>query len=266
MNKKHIIIPSLIFSGVLLASTMSNAYALYTQPNNSVSFGISQETEYYLKGDFNDWEQSNTYKFVNNTAGMTPEEHKIKEYKLENIPLNKNAELKVWGNNNAWFADGSNDCSYSHRWLSNAIAYSGDRNYIVPMSSNSYSFYLKFYDDDSSSLYITANKDILFFTPSSSWKIDDATFKVEQFSNSSEESSVGELAGTTVDTDLYKFEIGTTNQYYRFLRKSDDGATKWNQSNIQSIGNDDINNCFTLNSDVWSDWDADGSHGSWSAK
>lgn len=257
--------------------SVSNAFARLMQPATNASFGISQEVEYYLKGSFNEWAQSNTYKFVNNTAGMSYEENKIKEYKLESIPLAKDAELKVWANNDAWFKDGDNDCSYEHRW-SNAVSFTNndDHNYIVPMTSNTYSFYLKFYNDGSSKLYITANKDILYFIPSNNWKVDDAYFVVEQYEGDTKQNTITDSVESPTGT--FKFDFGTTYSRYKFVRMNPSDDSVWNYSNIQDLGNSDTNNCFALwdeyygGGGVWSGWNAAGgtengvSCGVWSTK
>ena len=276
--KKSIAIPVLIFSGVVALSAMSNAYALYTLPSSGASFGITQEIEYYLKGSFNSWTQNNTYKFVNNTASMEAEANKIKEYKLENIPLDKAAELKVWANNDVWFKDGASNCTYQHVW-SNSISYSAgdDHNYIVPMTSNTYSFYLKFYNNGSSKLYITANKDVLYFIPSSNWKNDSAVFAIELFNDSNVSQ---QIITTSVESPsgTFKFNIGTTYHKYKYLRQKSDRTETWNYSNIVSLANEDTNNCFELwnnywdGGQVWSDWSPTGgstpskSNGVWSTK
>ncbi|MBO7573625.1 MAG: hypothetical protein J6T25_02475 [Bacilli bacterium] len=277
MNKKGFLISTLILGGLLTIGSFSSAYALFTQNANNANFGISQDIDYYLKGSFNSWEQNNTYKFVNNTAGMTAEENKIKEYKLENIPLNKAAELKVWANNDVWYQDSASNCTYEHRW-SDAITYSGEgHNYIVPMTSKTYSFYLKFYNDGSSKLYITANKDILYFIPSSNWTSADATFAIKLYDGednlaSTITESVENPAGT------FKFDIGSTYTRYQYVRRNTTNSGDWNWSNILTVGNSDTNNCFELwneywgGGEVWSDWDPNGgstpsfSNGVWSAK
>ena len=270
--KKSIAIPVLIFSGVVAFSAMSNAIALYTLPSNNASFGITQAIEYYLKGSFNSWSQEAEYRFVNNTNAMSPEENKIREYKLENIPLDKADELKVWADNDTWFKDGASDCSYQHTW-SDSINYSAgdDHNYIVPMTSNTYSFYLKFYNDGSSKLFITANKDILYFKPSFYWKRDSATFAILQFNN--DDSWAQDLTTSTESDGVYKFEIGTTYPKYKFARRNDTNTSTWNASNLQTIGNSDTNNCFELwdeyyggSTKIDSDWDPNGNSGVWSAR
>ena len=280
--KKSIAIPILVFGGVVALSAISNAYALYTLPSVEASFGITQEIEYYLKGTFNSWTESNTYRFVNNTNEMGAEEGKIREYKLENIALGKDAELKVWANNDVWFKDGENNCSYDHIW-SNSVSYSDndDHNYIVPMTSNTYSFYLKFYSNGSSKLSVVANKDVLYFIPSNHWKESDATFYIEQFN--SEDDGTGEarnlLAKTSEDpTGVFRFDVGTTYPKYKFARRDSTGENPWNISYIQTIGNSDTNNCFELwdeywgGGEVWSNWNPEPgstpgvSCGVWSAR
>lgn len=278
MNKKSILISSLLIAGVLSTGAISYAYALFTKPAENVTFGISQATDYYLKGTFNSWAQDNNYKFVNNTAGMTAEENKIKEYKLENIPLSKDDEFKIWSNADVWYKDGADDCVYEHHW-SNAINYSedDDHNYKVPMTSNTYSIYLKFYSDGSSKVYVTANKDVLYFIPSTNWKGDSATFAIEQYDG--EDNKVNTIT-TSVEnpSGTFKFEVGTTYTKYKFARRNPGNDTTWNASNIQTISNDDTNNCFALwneywgGGQVWSDWNAASgtqtgvSCGEWSSK
>ena len=277
MNKKGFLVSTLILGGLLTIGSFSSVYALFTQNANNANFGISQDIDYYLKGSFNSWEQNNAYKFVNNTAGMTAEENKIKEYKLENIPLNKATELKVWANNDVWYQDSASNCTYEHRW-SDAITYSGEgHNYIVPMTSNTYSFYLKFYNNGSSKLYITANKDVLYFVPSNHWKEASAIMAIIRCDNDSNEvdtikDSVESPTGT------FKFTFGTTYSKYKFARLDPSDDHPWNTSNVQTIGNSDTNNCFTLwdnyydGGEVWGGWNAVGgttkdvSCGSWSAK
>ena len=280
MNKKRFVFPSLIIaSGALLLGTISHAFALYQRPAEGVSFHAGQTPDLYLIGNFSSWEQDNNYKFVSNTAGMTAEEHKIREYKLENIPLNKGDELKVWRGNDTWYTDGENNCTYEHHW-SNAMTYSDSgHNYVVPMTSNTYSFYLKFYDDGSSKLHITANKDILYFCPSQNWLIDNATFAIYQFDQSDVQQYIA--TGTVVPAALnvYKCELSTEYYKYKFVRRASDYTTIWNQSNMQEIGNSDTNNCFALRdtyyddtTEIWSNWNAVGgqeykvSTGEWSTR
>ena len=278
MNKKSLLIPSLVFLGVLGLGSLSNAYALFEQGATNTSFGISQEIEYYLKGSFNSWTQQNAYRFVNNTLSMSEETNKVREYKLENIPLAKDAEFKVWANNDVWFKDGASDCSYEHHWT-NAESFTDndDHNYIVPMTSNTYTIYLKFYNDGSSQVYITANKDVLYLIPSNNWKGSDATFAIEQYNNDDEwVQNVTESVESPEGT--FKFNIGTTYTKYKFARRDTTNENTWNASNIQTISNTDTNNCFALWDNyygagaVWSDWNAVGgsengvSCGVWSAK
>ena len=274
--KKSIAIPVLIFSGVVALSAISNAYALYTLDSSSAHFGITQEIEYYLKGTFNSWTQNNTYKFVNNTNEMSAEENKIREYKLENVPLAKAAELKVWANNDVWFKDGANNCTYEHHW-SNSISYSDgdDHNYIVPMTSNTYSFYLKFYSNGTSKLHITANKDVLYFVPSNHWKEASATFFIELFNEEDDGSTARQSVAKTEEnpTGVFRFDVGTTYPKYKFARRNSTGESPWNSSNLQTFGNGDTNNCFSLwdeyygtSTAIWSGWNADGNSGSWSAR
>ena len=267
-----------MIGGALAIGSFSYALALYTAPASNVSFGISQATAYYLKGSFNSWAQENTYKFINNTAEMSPEANKIKEFKLENIPLNKDVELKVWGDNDIWYKDGTSDCTYEHHW-SNATCFSDneDHNYIVPMTSNTYTFYLKFYNDGSSKVFVTANKDILYFVPSERWKGADATFAIEQYNSESQwVSNVTDSVESPTGT--YKFVLGTTNPKYKFARRDTTNENTWNASNIQTISNADTNNCFELwdsyyeGGEIWSNWDPVGgttkdvSTGVWSTK
>ena len=281
MNKKSFLISTLILGGLITIGSFSSAYALFTQSATNANFGISQEVDYYLKGTFNSWEQNNTYKFVNNTADMSVEENKIKEYKLENIALNKDAELKIWANNNAWFENGSSNCTYEHHW-SNSITYTSTgehlNSYIVPMTSNTYSFYLKFYSNGSSILHITANKDVLYFIPSPNWKIDSAKFAIKLYDGEDH------LASTITDnvespSGTFKFNIGTTYSRYQYVRRNSANDGDWNYSNILTVGNSDTNNCFELWNNYWnggeipwSNWNpvggtSDGvSTGSWSAK
>ena len=281
MNKKSVLITSLIaFSGLLTLGTMSHAFALFTKPAENASFGISQATDYYLKGSFNSWGQENTYKFVNNTAGMTAEANKIKEYKLENIPLNKDDELKIWSSVDAWYKDGANNCTYEHHW-SNEISFSNDEdhNYIVPMTSKTYSFYLKFYNDGSSKVFVTANKDILYFVPSSNWTQANAEFAILQYTEENQDNVAHQADPSEENpSGTFKFELDTTYPKYKFARLNPGNGQLWNTSNMQTIGNSDTNNCFQLwdnyydGGAIWNGWNPVGgtesgvSTGVWSAK
>ena len=273
--KKSIAIPVLVFGGVVALSAISHAYALYTLPSSSAIFGITQEIEYYLKGSFNSWTQNNNYRFVNNTNEMSYEENKIREYKLENIALEKDEELKVWANNDVWFKDGDN-CTYDHIW-SNSINYSAgdDHNYIVPMTSNTYSFYLKFYSNGTSKLSVVANKDVLYFAPSNHWKEASASFFIELFNTEDDGTVVRQSVAKTEEnpSGVFRFDVGTTYPKYRFARRNPTGESPWNSSNLQTFGNVDTNNCFSLwdeyygtSTAIWSGWNADGNSGSWSAR
>ena len=145
------------------------------------------------------------------------------------------------------------------------------------MTSNTYSFYLKFYNDGSSQIYITANKDVFYFRPSSNWKGDNAKFAIEMF-NSDDESQQIITDSVESPEGTFKFVVGNTYPKYKILRRDTTNENTWNYSNIQTKGNDDINNCFTLWDEywgggaVWNNWEAaDGSTpsvscGVWSAK
>lgn len=278
MNKKRIYIPVLTVLGVLLVGTMSNALALYSKPAVNATVGISQKIDYYLRGTFNSWSVNNSYLFVDNTANMEEEVNKVKEYKLENVQLAKDAQLRVWANNNVWYTNANDNCVYDHSW-SNAESFSEDEyhNYIVPMTSNTYTFLLKFYSDGSSKIDITANKDVLFFAPSNNWKQSEAVFFIKQYDGESVlqntiEDSVENPAGT------FRYELGTTYSKYQFSRVNPaDHTDEWNYSNVLNLANFDTNNCFTLwdnyysGGEVWNAWNAaDGSEvgvscGVWSA-
>lgn len=277
MNKKGFLVSTLILGGILSLGSFGSAYSLFKQSSTDAHFGIAQATDYYLKGSFNSWEANDTYKFVNNTAGMTAEENKVKEYKLENIPLDKGDEFKIWSSKDVWYQDSEDDCSYEHRW-SDSIGYSDSgHNYKVPMTSNTYSIYLKFYSDGSSKVYVTANKDVLYFTPSPNWKGDYATFAIKLYDGEDN------LASTITDSvenpsGTFRFDIGTTYTRYQYMRRNSTNSGDWNWSNIVTVGNSDTNNCFDLwnnywdGGEVWNNWNPVGgstkdvSCGVWSAK
>ena len=264
MNKKNLIAPITLMATLLVFSTMSTAQALFTKAATDAEFEMSQAITYYLRGSFNDGANDATYRFVNCTAEMTPEVGKIKEYKLENKALAKNAQFRVYASNDVYFKNGISNCSYVHHW-SNEEAFTDDedKNYIVPMTSNSYNVYLKFYDDGSSQVYITANKDILFFIPSNDWKQADAEFVVNRYSTDQEGSYVDNIAETSVSENTHRYDIGSTYGYYKFIRRNSlNPEETYNYSSIMQLVNDDTNNCFSLNEGTWSDWGA--GNGSWS--
>ena len=278
MNKKRFFIPIITLLGVVVLGTQSRALALYTLPASNGTFNIAQDMTYYLKGSFNSWNQEAEYRFVNNTASMEAETNKIREYKLENISLEKDAQLKVWAQNDVWCKDGASSCTYEHSWTNDeSFSNNDDRNYIVPMTSNTYTFLLKFYSNGSSKISITANKDVLFFIPSNRWKNESASFAIEQYNNNNQwvqnvTTRVESPSGT------FRFNIGTTYAKYKFARRNTANTETWNASYIQTMSNTDTNKCFALWDDfygggaIWSDWNAVGgtengvSCGSWSAK
>ncbi|MDE6201544.1 MAG: InlB B-repeat-containing protein [Clostridiales bacterium] len=102
---------------------------------------LLDEDAYYLVGSMNDWVwTSDMYKFTpvaTNLANVTS------QYKLT-ISLDALTQVKIWKGNNDWsFNNFESDWEYALR---------GDN--LTIMESGTYNFYLKFYIDNGSSVYV----------------------------------------------------------------------------------------------------------------
>lgn len=240
---------------IAMMSSFPHTYSLVEKGVENTSFGFTGEapkTRYYLVGNFTStpWAMDNSYLLQDGTSTMDQETNKEAEYNIKNVSLTKGQILKARSDNGDWYS------SFAHMW-SNSINKDGDGNYIVPMTSKSYRFYLKFYTDKTTQLYIKADKDVMFFKPSSDWAKDSAKFKVE-FDNEGPE-----LLSNKED-NYYKFTVPSGAKQIKFLRYSSDGNTCWNYSSFISLANTDTNNAFVLNGGKWNDWGA--GDGTWSAR
>lgn len=256
-----------------IIAPMSKAFSLYNKAVSSTSFTFkaAAETKYYLVGSFNDWAQDDDYKLTDVTSSMEEEtvdtKKKVAEYKLSGIHLDKDDTLKIKD-------DGTFYCSsYTHRWTGTSPSFDGDGNYEVPMTSNSYTFYLKKYDDGSFTTYITADKDILFFKPNTSvssstnnWTSGSADFWAHMWGNGDTDTKF-----TSVGGGYYQIDIPSGKTGMNIVRLNPEAGNtfdwkkKWNQSGdiTLPLGNDDTNNCITNN--AWDDW-TESSNSSWEAK
>lgn len=277
MRKSFISLSTLIVSGVLAVTAISNAISLYTKGANNVAIKIGEApTSYYLIGSFNGWKQNDTnYTLVDVTSSMAAEPNKIKEYLIEDLAFDSNVAFKIIDSKNNWY--GSSEL-YSHCW-SNDVNVSNDGNYLTPMRSSYYSIYLKFFSDNSYKIYISARKNILRFESGSTdypdWLKDNSIPRITiKNSNSGDaKNNPGDIyvTGTKVATNKYDFtltkdqydKIINDNYYYAYQRLNSTGSEVWNYSSWMKIGNSDTNNAFWLSwrGSNWDNWGA--SDGDW---
>ena len=251
MNKKAILIPSLILSVVLAAGSLSNAFALYTQENSPVEFGISQAIQYFLKGNFNSWTPANEYRLTDNTNSMVAEANKTSEYIISKA-FSKNDEMKVWDSGDNWFSQGVANCSYVDKW-DRVIA--NEANYTIPMSGT-YDISLKFYSTGVKKIEITtADITVLYLKPNSNWLSDGARFAAYFFNNS---TSTNEWHDMVADGDYYKVTIPSGYSDVIFCRMNPDEAenvwgNKWNQTADLSFDVTGYQNTFEIPGSTWDD-------------
>ena len=237
------------FVGHTFATTRVYNVADFAEPFSSiikVKATVKRYIQTYASGAV-----EHSYEMVDITSTMDPEENKVAEYMVSNIALKKGQVLKAYSSDNVYYDD------FAHKW-SNVISKDGDGNYVVPMTSNSYSFYLKYYSDNSTQLYITANKDILFFEPSGGWKSDGARFAANLYNNDAHTQQWKDFNETSKGSGVYKVDLGefATLNIVRMnpATSINDWSNKWNQSGDLSIANYDTNNCIA-NTD-WDNWTA----------
>ena len=198
---------------------------------------------------------------VDVTSEMTPEANKIEEYKAENISLSSGNVIKKAS------LHGSTNITFEHCWPETNVNTNSSGDYIVPMTSTSYTLYLKYYNDNSTKIYVKAEKDVLFFQPNNGWKEANARFAANLFDNSKGLQEWADFVETSPGSGIYKVNLGN----YRSLNivrmnpasSVNSWSNKWNQSGDISIANYDTNNCITNYS--WDGWTAS-SNSSWSAR
>lgn len=255
MNKRLIgtLSTALVF-GTVFAASFGIGFALQIKNVDNATFSIGAaniKTKYYLVGSFNDWTESQDYELEDATATMSEETGKIAEYKIKGLSLDKDATLKIKDSDGNWYD------SFEHKW-GNPVAKDTGGNYKVLMTSNSYDFYLKLYEDDSSKIYIQANKDVMFFDPNTSvWNKDNAWFAVHYFDN--DEDLGWEKLTTKVGSYYKQIVPAGANKaiYYRMdpAKSALADSSKWNKSGKCDLTNGDVNNAFFLWSDsAWIEW------------
>ena len=258
---KKLPIISIILLGILsLSFGIDRAFSLYELSNGTRTIHFEGEvasTEYYLKGSFNNWQQQAGYKLTDVTSSMTPETNKVKEYCISGVEIKKDQVFKVHDTNNVWHS------TYEHVW-SNSISYDGDGNYKALTTSTNYTIYLKLYNNDTSKLYITAEK-ILYLQPNANWLSDSCRFAAYFFNNS------GDTWRDMVAADasgIYKVSIPSGYSKVIFCRMDgSNSANNWgnkrNQTGDLDIpANNSINNFLPIPSGAW---DGTG-NGSWTVR
>ena len=264
-NKKLLFsLSSALVLGATFATSFGIASALQVKKADSASFSIGAETiktKYYLVGSFNSWTESDEYELIDATSTMSEETGKIAEYKIKGLSLDKDATLKIKDSDGNWYAD------FEHKWT-NPVSKDGEGNYKVLMTSNSYDFYLKLYEDSSSKIYIQANKDVMYFDPNvNAWNKDGAWFAVHYFDN---DEDLGWEKLTTKSGSYYKQNVpagANKAVYYRMDpgKSALEDSSKWNKSGKCNLSNTDVNNAFFLWEDAaWGEWTFSTSNvGSW---
>lgn len=262
---------SLLFASATAVGALS-AYSLHIKGATSGSFNFgSDSTIYYLSGDFNSWSTNDSSaQFTNITSSMTPEEDKIAEYKLTNLSLDKNGKVKVVDSNGLWHT-----ATYSHCW-SDDVSSDESGNYLVPMTSNKYTFFFKVFKNNVYKMYIQADKNVLFFGASSSngWFNDGAypkiTIKDSNSGNAKNNPGATILTGEKYNDYFYKFTftdeqyenvLSGGSHYFAYLRCHESDV--WNYSSWMQISNNDINNRLWVYDQTWDNWGADS--GYWEA-
>lgn len=225
-------------------------------PNTSTE----EEPTYFIKTFEND-AVKNTYELVQDVSVTSH-----KEYKLSGISLSKGEILKGYSSDDKWYDN------FSHCWSGTSINKDGYQNYIVPMTSNSYSFKLKLFSNGTHELEISAEKDVLFYKPNSQYASDGARFALYLFG---QDPVIWRNFSSSKDgyykVDLAKYDSGGNRigLYNQVIICRMNGSTtannwdnKWNQSGDITIANFDPKNAIT-NTNGWSEWDA-GNNSSWS--
>jgi hypothetical protein len=245
--KKEVRIGIVLLSIFGALYTTARSFALVTKGANDASFGISQAKTYYLKGSFNDWGASFDYILQDMTATMGEEEGKVAEFTITKA-IEKDATLKIWDSNNNWYEQGVNNCSYADKWGRTTET---SANYVVPMTAT-YNIYLKFYENGSSQIYLTApDLTKLYFKPSTNWLTDGARFAAYFFND--EDNVWDDL---TKNGDFYEVNIPSGYSKVIFCRM-DPGTTennwtnKWNQTGNLNI---DYRSIYEIPSEGWNDF------------
>ena len=118
---------------------------------------ILPEPDYYLKGDFNGWNSSDEYKFVENPNAEG-------EYMLTYVEIDADQELKVWSSDDVWYpGDNTPNCHINDAGIYNV--------YFRPAGNSDQAwyygyFYLEklnnvkngFYDEDGATYYYVNDK------------------------------------------------------------------------------------------------------------
>lgn len=239
--------------GVGLLSTCFGGFtfAAFSVTDNADPFSVKISVEapkrYYVKTFASaGGAETHSYEMSDNTSSMSPETDKVAEYILQNVSLTKDEVLKGWSTGNVWHD------TFEHSW-SNDVSKDGDDNYIVPMTSTNYTFYLKIYSDNTSKFYITAEKNVFFFKPNSAWADASATFSLWQYNNNTD----GIWTDFTIDTNGF-YKVSVSKSMFHVVRfgtnpPSHDWAQKWGESGDFTVANLDTNNAFELSSSAVGD-------------
>ena len=203
--------------------TTGHSFSMVTKGAEEASFGISQAKTYYLKGSFNEWGAIPEDMLLDVTESMGEEEHKVAEYTITKA-LTKDAQLKIWDSDNNWYTQGLDDCNYADKWSRTT---ENEGNYVVPMTAT-YNIYLKFYDDGSKQVYLTAS-DItkLYFKPNDNWASSNARFAAYFFNGPADSESV--WRDLVENGDYYEVNIPEGYASVIFCRMNPDNLeNRWN--------------------------------------
>lgn len=197
-------------------------------------------TGYYLKGTVSG--ESVSYK-------MTLDADNKDQYYVKGLSLKREDLLTIYSTDN--FGTWHNE--YEHHWSDPVVKGGGHgTDYKVQMTSESYDVYFKPNENKS---WVTASKDVMFFKPNANWKTDGAKMAVRFFGDGVSEKWDWM---TDLGNGLYSFKV--PQEYFGkqfILCRMKNNATelnwdnRWNQSGDLSHGNDDINNCMTLEEGAW---------------
>ena len=242
------ILPLLFLSGasIIAFGSLAESSAFVVQNANDVSFNIgasTPETKYYLVGSFNSWTESETYCLENVTSTMSSETNKIAEYRISGLTLEGGATVKIKSSTGDWLNSFTDDWSDGKQFDENG-------NYKILMSSNSYSFTLKLYNDKGTSIKVNANKDMMYLKPNSDWKKEGAKFAA-YFYKSNGAETYWKYLDQCSDNNYYSVNVPNEYDKIIFVRLNPLGGlnweSKWNQTSDLDIDNSNLKNCAEIN-------------------
>ena len=251
-----ILLPSL---ALLITASISKSFALYQNMGSSIAVAFEGVfPDLYLRGSFTtpSWAQLNAYKLTDMTNSMTPEEGKVKEFTISGVSLAKDDQLKFADEYGNFYSS-----TFKDKWHGdNAVTPSGDGNYIVPMTESNYTFYFKLYSNNSTQVYATADKSVLYLTPNSNWTQANARFAAYFFKDGG--NTWVDMTDTNSD-GTYEVSIPNgnyTNVIFCRMNPSTNNnnfneGVKWNQTGDLTINQNDLRNRYTVPNNAWDNSD-----------